>query len=175
MAGVGKRNGRGAAIAAIRWVSWWDTWVKGSPQIVRTAAGKAIVVSIYDFTITLSWTRKRSLPNAVGKSGQQIVVLDPRGQVLRRTDISSPGLASATGRNFDPRPFGDGHDEIVCVDGGKSRAMRPGDEQWLWEWPSSGEIERCGIRMIPEILPAGKATRPRRDHDGTESGRSGHH
>ena len=51
---------------------------------------------------------------------------------------------------------GDGHDEVVCLDGGKVRSMRPGDEKWLWQWPSSGNVTARHPVEIREILPAGK-------------------
>ncbi len=96
--------------------NWLDSWVNSSPQIVRIAAGKAIAVSICDHKLA---------SGALGKSGNQIVVLNLRGQVLQRTDISSPGKSDI------PKPVvrfvdraklwvgdlnDDGHDEIVWID-----------------------------------------------------------
>ncbi len=52
-------------------------WERGSPQIARTAAGKLIVVSIYDRKLTVVVDPKTKFPNPSGKSGQQIVVLNP--------------------------------------------------------------------------------------------------
>jgi tRNA A-37 threonylcarbamoyl transferase component Bud32 len=134
-----------------------DCWTKGAPQVVRTAAGKAIAVSIYDFAITSALDPKTKLPTPSGKSGQQIVVLDPRGQVLRRTDIKPYGwLSRDRAKIFVHDLNGDGHDELVWADVGRVRTMRPGDEKCLWEWPSSGEIEPSDYVFIQEIQPAGK-------------------
>ncbi len=133
-----------------------DTWVESSPHLVRAAAGNAIAVSIYDRKLTVVVDLKTKFPNPSGKSGQQIVVLNSRGEVVRRTEVRSPGL------DGDPAniQIGDldssGLDEIVCIDNDKVRAMRPGDEKWLWQWPPPGETTTHGPTDVGEILPAGK-------------------
>ncbi len=146
------RGDNGDCMAAFQ-----DNWAKATPQVVRTAAGRAIAVSIYDYALTLTLDPKTKLYTGSGKSGQQIVVLDPRGQVVRRTDIKPYGwLSRGRAQIFVHDLFGDGLDDLVWADVGQIRAMRPGDEKWLWEWPLSGEMEPSGYAFIQEIQPAGK-------------------
>ena len=98
-----------------------DTWVESSPHLVRTAAGNAIAVSIYDRKLTVVVDPKTKFPNPSGKSGQQIVVLNQRGQVVRRTDVRSAGPDGDPARIWIRDLDGDGLDKIVCIDNEKVR------------------------------------------------------
>ena len=137
-------------------VFFHDTWVESTPQVVRAAAGNAIAVSIYDRKLTVVVDPKTKFPNPSGKSGQQIVVLNSRGEVVRRTEVRSPGQDGDPAKIWIGDLDGDGLDEIVCIDDEKVRAMRAGDEKWLWQWPPPGETTTLGPTDVGEILPAGK-------------------
>ena len=81
-----------------------DTWVESTPHVVRAAAGNTIAVSIFDRKLTVVVDPKTKFPNPSGKSGQQIVVLNLRGQVVRRTDVPIRGTGRRSGENLDRRP-----------------------------------------------------------------------
>ncbi len=111
-----------------------SNWVHGSPQVLRTADGPQIAVSVYDRKLEFAFDPKTQIETKTGKSSNQIVILSPKGEVLHRTDIKSllPNgdreMLHVTDLN------GDGKDGLVWRDVGTIRAMYPGSEQFLWEY-----------------------------------------
>ena len=137
-----------------------QTWRDASPQVARTAAGPAIVVSGFDESLRTKLDSKTHYPTPTGKSGARIVVLNTRGEVLRKTDDRSPD-PKANFVNFPPlRPqvwvhdlTADGQDTLVWCDGRRVRAMRPAAPEVLWE---SDELPMPLNWYIYGIQPAGK-------------------
>ncbi len=141
-------------------LEWAQTWRNASPQIARTAAGPAIVVSACDESLRTNLDPKTRYPTPTGKSGGQIVVLNTRGEVLRKTDDRSPDPKT----NFVNYPamhpqvwvgdlIGDGQDTLVWCDGRRVRAMRPAAHEVLWE---SDKLPIPLDWYIYAIQPAGK-------------------
>ncbi|MGA2257364.1 MAG: hypothetical protein ABSG53_22125, partial [Thermoguttaceae bacterium] len=145
------------------------TWHHASPQIVRTAAGPAIVVSAFDESLRTHVDPKTKFPTPTKKSGSEIVLLSIRGEVLQKTEDETP---EATRQGILPRPLrprlwvddllGDGQDRLVWYDGRRVRAMRPAAEGILWEWevPTSPTATGyptypiCGIQSAGKGFPA---------------------
>jgi outer membrane protein assembly factor BamB/tRNA A-37 threonylcarbamoyl transferase component Bud32 len=128
-------------------------WHDSAPQLVRLGTGPALLVSIHDRALTTRPDPKSGLLQPTGKSGRQLVLLDPaRREVRQRRDFPEavPNRARFWTQDLD----GDGHDEVVFLSDGKVHATHGGilDEMWTWTPPSSDT-------SIMQIEPA-KAGRP---------------
>ncbi len=137
------------------------TWKIASPQIVRTAAGPAIVVSAFDELLQSYLDPKSRTPIPTGKSGAQIVVLNTRGEVLEKTDVADPAPQPGV-FNQSTRPqiwagdlMGEGQDALVWCDGRRVRAKRPAAKSILWETELPAAMNYiCAIEPTGEAFPA---------------------
>ena len=142
-----------------------ETWRDASPQIVRTAAGPAIVVSLFDESLRWHVDPKTKYPTPTNKSGSVIVLLSDGGKVLRKIEDESPD-PQANFVNFPPvRPrlwvhdlLGNGQDGLVWYDGRRVRAMQATAKGMLWEWERPTSPTATGYLAYPicGIQPAGK-------------------
>jgi tRNA A-37 threonylcarbamoyl transferase component Bud32/outer membrane protein assembly factor BamB len=141
-------------------------WRDASPQVVRTAAGPAIVVSAFDESLRMHVDPKTKHPTPTNKSGSEIVLLSVGGKVLHKTEDESPG-AQAIFVNLPPvRPrlwvhdlTGDRQDALVWYANGRVRAKRPAADKTLWEWQRPdppAAVYGYPVDPICGIQPAGK-------------------
>jgi hypothetical protein len=132
-----------------------SAWANGSPQVVRTAAGKAIVVSAYDRTLAFrADPQKGTVPT--DKSGNRIVVLNSHGELLQQTEIKHPKFGGPRPRLWIGSPRDDGLDAIVWEDQGTIRALRADPAQALWEYALPPTDAPVALGEIRAIRPAAK-------------------
>jgi hypothetical protein len=127
-------------------------WQTASPQVVRTATGPAIAVSAFDVSFRARKDKGPLTPAVTEKYGNQIVLLNMRGELLQETDNGSQrGPANFGQRIWVHDLFGDGLDELLWCDSRTVRAMRPGAKGILWESEAMPTFFK-----INSIQPAGK-------------------
>ncbi len=142
-----------------------EAWPDASPQVVRTAAGPAIVVSAFDESLRTHVDPKTKVPTPTKKSGSVIVVLSVGGKVLHKIEDESPDAWANFVNSPAVRPrlwvhdlLGDGHEELVWWDGRRVRAKRAEAEGMLWQWERPTSSAAMGYLAYPicGIQPAGK-------------------
>ena len=127
-------------------------WLTASPQMVRTAAGPAIAMSAFDVSLRARKAKEPLTPTVTEKYGNQIVLLNIRGELLQEMENGSQRKPANVGQRIWVHDLlGDGLDELAWCDNRTVRAIRPGDKKILWE-----SEQMPTFFNINSIQPAGK-------------------